>query len=1032
MSGNDELLRELLLEKYEPIAIVGVGLRFPGGTRTLGEFEEFLRSGGCGTGPIPGDRWDVDRYYAPGPAAKGKTSAAGGGFLDGLDQFDAGFFNISPKEAQYVDPQHRLALEATWEALEDANIDPTGLRGSDGGVYFGISCFDYLLEIGALADEELDAYMGTGTAHSAVPGRLSYLLGWRGPSIAIDTACSSSIVALDLAVAGLRKGDCGIAVCGGVNAIHHQLNHIVFAQAGMLSPDGRCKTFDNSADGYARSEGCGVLVLKRFSDAKRDGDKILALIRGTAVRQDGESGGLTVPNSAAQEAVMRAALRNSSLGPSDIQYVEAHGTGTSLGDPIEVRSIAAVFAESHTPADPVVIGSLKTNVGHMEAAAGIGGVIKTALQLRHAHIYPHLHMDTPSEHIPWPRLPVTVPTQGSPWQAPVRRAMVNSFGFAGTIASAVLEQAPPRSGPDEPDRWAGENEVFVLSARSEKALRLQAAKYLGFLRATPGAAVRDVAYTAAVGRAHFDHRIADVVNDAGGLAALLSGQRAAVAGEQPKVAMMFTGQGSQYPGMGRPLYERSPVFQEQLDECDRLFAPHLGRSIRDLILRDGSGDEISQTRYTQPALLALEYATAKMWMSWGVEPSVLIGHSIGEVAAAAVAGLFSLEDAVRLVAARSRLMQSVSAPGGMVSVQAAPDAVAPLVAEYPDVAFAAVNAPRLCVLSGGRDSLAGIVATLTKRSVTTKALTVSHAFHSPLMTEVFGEFRAAIADVEFREPTVTLISNVTGEVADLDLISTPDYWVRHIGSPVNFAAGMRAIAGRGRHVFVEVGPASTLAGLGRRCVDPAEHTWLGTMHPDDHAGDVLKRSVAEIYRTGAQISWAEYHRGREGRRITLPTYAFDRRRYWLPAGGRRAGGPAAAYHPLLGTEVSGPAARAEGARDFVATINPDRPGYLRDHVVLGQRVVPAAGYFEMLLALQDAVFGETGLPVADVDIHEPLIVPDDADVELLTRLRGTADGGATVQILQPDRRPGRRDRAASRHRADRRGGRAAARPSRDR
>jgi acyl transferase domain-containing protein/NAD(P)-dependent dehydrogenase (short-subunit alcohol dehydrogenase family)/acyl carrier protein len=1014
VSENDELLRELLLEKYEPIAIVGVGLRFPGGARTLEEFEEFLRSGGCGTGPIPGNRWDVDRYYASGPATKGKTSAAGGGFLDGLDQFDAAFFNISPKEAQYVDPQHRLALEATWEALENANIDPAALRGSDGGVYFGISCFDYLLESGALADEELDAHMGTGTAHSAVPGRLSYLLGWRGPSIAIDTACSSSIVALDLAVAGLRKGDCEIAVCGGVNAIHHQLNHIVFSQAGMLSPDGRCKTFDDSADGYARSEGCGVLVLKRFSDAKRDGDRILALIRGTAVRQDGESGGLTVPNSVAQKTVMRAALRNSALGPSDIQYVEAHGTGTSLGDPIEMRSIAEVFAESHTSANPVVVGSLKTNVGHMEAAAGIGGVIKAALQLRHAQIYPHLHMDKPSEHIPWSRSPVTVPTLGSPWQAPVRRAMVNSFGFAGTIASAVLEQAPPQRGSEEADWSAGENEVFVLSAKSEKALRLQAEKYLGFVQAKPRVALRDVAYTASVGRAHFDHRIAGVVNDFDGLAALLAGQSGATVGEQPKVAMLFTGQGSQYTGMGRPLYKRYPVFREHLDECDRLFAPHLGRSIRDLILGDSSGDEIDQTRYTQPALFALEYATAKLWMSWGVEPSVLIGHSIGEVIAAAVAGLFSLEDAVRLVAARSRLMQSVSATGGMVSVQAAVDAVAALVAEYPDVAFAAVNAPQLCVLSGGRDSLAEIVVKLTERGVTTKALVVSHAFHSPLMTEVFEEFTAAIANVEFREPDLTLISNVTGGVATLNLISTPEYWVRHIGSPVNFAAGMRAIAERGRHVFVEVGPTSTLVGLGRRCVNAAEHAWLCTMSPDDHAGDVVKRSVAEMYRAGLQISWADYHRGGTGRRITLPTYAFDRRRYWLPASAkRRADGQTAAHHPLLGTEVSDQVQRAKGERDFLATINPDRPGYLRDHVVLDQVVVPAACYFELLLALQDAVYGETGRQLGAVDIHEPLIVSDDFDVELLTRLRCTADGGSTVEISS--RIAGRDDAIERRH-----------------
>ncbi len=831
MSADDKLLRALLLEKYEPIAIVGVGLRFPGGATTLDEFETFLRAGECGTGPIPGDRWDVERYFESAPATRGKTSVRGGGFLDGIDQFDAPFFNLSPKEAQYVDPQHRQALEASWEALENAGIDPTALRGSSGGVYFGISCFDYVLETSALADEELNAYVGTGTAHSAVPGRISYLLGWRGPSIAIDTACSSSLVALDLAVTGLRKGDCKIAICGGVNVIHHQLNHIVFSQAGMLSPDGRCKTFDDSADGYARSEGCGVLILKRFSDAKRDGDRILALIRGTAVRQDGESGGLTVPNSLAQEAVMRAALQNSSLQPADIQYVEAHGTGTSLGDPIEMASITRVFSESHTTANPVVVGSLKTNLGHMEAAAGVGGIIKTALQLHQAQVYPHLHLDTPSSRIPWSTSPVTIPTRGSPWRAPVRRAIVNSFGFAGTIASAVLEQAPAQHDLAAPERPADDSEVLVLSAKSEKALHLQAGKYLEFLRENPGMPLRDIAYTAAVGRAHFDHRLAGVVRDHDELADLLALQTDSMAGDPPKVAMLFTGQGAQYPGMGRALYERYPVFREHLDTCDQLFTPHLGRSIRDIILGPDACDEIHQTRFTQPALFAVEYAAAKLWMSWGIEPSVLIGHSIGEVVAAAVAGLFSVADAVQLVAARSSLMQSVSAPGGMVSVQAGREALAPLVARYPDAAFAALNAPDLCVLSGGRDSLNEIVTKLTERGLVTKPLNVSHAFHSPLMAEVLEEFAASIANTAFREPNITLISDVTGQVATFEEVATPQYWVRHLRSPVNFVAGMQAIAERGRHLFLEVGPTATLLGLGRRCVDSGEHAWLATMGP---------------------------------------------------------------------------------------------------------------------------------------------------------------------------------------------------------
>jgi len=1010
--SRDDLLRELLLEKFEPIAIVGVGLRFPGGSTTLGEFESFLRSGGSGTGPVPTDRWDVEHYHQPGPAAKGRILSAGGGFLEDIDRFDAAFFNISPREAQFIDPQHRLALETTWEALENAGIDPVGLRGGNGGVYFGISCFDYLLEVGSLADEDLDAYTGTGTAHSAVPGRLSYLLGWRGPSMAVDTACSSSIVALDLAVAGLRRGDCDIAICGGVNAIHHPLNHIVFSQAGMLSQDGRCKTFDESADGYARSEGCGALVLKRYSDAKRAGDRILALVRGTAVRQDGESGGLTVPNSVAQEAVMRAALRNSSLDPADVGYVEAHGTGTSLGDPIEMRSIGSVFANSHTADNPVVVASLKTNLGHMEPAAGIGGVIKTVLQLHHAWFYPHLHLETPSSHIPWSKYPVRVPTEGSPWQASVRRAMVNSFGFAGTIATAVLEQAPDQPVPAADDDSDSGGQVFVLSAKSEKALRLQIARYRDFLAANRDLPLRDVAYTAAVGRSHFEHRIADVVADHDALAALLDQEPPGTPDATPPVAMLFTGQGSQYPGMGRALYQRHPVFREHLDECDRLFEPYLGRSVRDMILGSERDDSFDQTLFTQPMLFALEYATARLWQSFGVSPAVLIGHSIGEVVAAAIAEVFTLPDAVRLVAARARLMQSVTAPGGMVAVQATAADVAPFLAGYPDVAFAAFNAPQSCVVSGGRDALAEVVGKLTASGIRTRELVVSHAFHSPLMAEVYEPFAAEIADIEFHEPAIRLISNVTGAMATPELVCDPGYWVRHIGAPVDFAAGMQAIAGRGRHLFLEVGPDSTLLNLGRRCVKAVEHTWLASLGRDDPSGEAFKRAVAGAYRCGQPLVWAEYHRGAEGRRVTLPTYAFDRRRHWLPAGGRGAVA-ATARHPLLGAETSQPAGQAGGEREFVAAISPNLPGYLRDHVVLGQVVFPAAGYVELLLALQDAVYGQTRRPLRDLDITEPLIVPDDGEIELVTRLRPESDGTATVVVSS--RVPGQADAIERRH-----------------
>jgi acyl transferase domain-containing protein/NADPH:quinone reductase-like Zn-dependent oxidoreductase/acyl carrier protein len=1003
VSGTrEDLLHDLLLEKYEPIAIIGVGLRFPGGNRTPEQFAAFLRAGGSGMGPVPDDRWDVDRYYSAGPVIRGRTNADGGGFVDDVDAFDAAFFNISPKEARFVDPQQRMVLEAAWEALEDAGIDPTALRGTCSGVYIGVATSDYHMAASELADEDLDPAFGTGLAHSAVAGRVSYVLGLHGPSIALDTACSSSVVALDLAVTGLRRRDCNVAICGGVNLIHSPINHIVFSQAGMLAPDGRCKTFDDSADGYARSEGVGAMILKRFSDAKRDGDRVIALVRGTAVRQDGERGGLSVPNSLAQEDVMRAALAGAALAPADIQYVEAHGTGTALGDPIEMRSIAAVFAESHTSDRPLLVASLKTNIGHMEAAAGIGGLIKTALQLRDAQIYPHLHLEKPSTRIPWSRLPVAVPTGLAEWDAPVRRALVNSFGFAGTIAAAVLEQAPPRRQAAEPEHRAPKDaeHVFVLSAKSERALRQQIGRYRDYVRANPDAPVQDIAHTAAVGRAHFEHRVAGVVSDADSLFELLDKQSGALAAQPPTVAMLFTGQGSQYAGMGRPLYERHPVFREHLDACDRLFEPYLDRSVRALILGDADDPAlIDQTRFTQPALFALEYATAKLWMSWGVEPAVVLGHSIGEVVAAAVAGLFSLPDAVRLVAVRSRLMQSVTEPGGMVSVHSAADVVEPLLSGYPDVALAAINTPRLCVVSGGSRSLAAIVGKLAEQRIRTEPLAVSHAFHSPLMAEIAEAFAEGIAGIEYAEPERTLISNVTGEPARFEQVADPAYWVRQVESPVRFADGLRAIAARGSHLFLEVGPKPTLIGLGRRCVESAEHTWIGTMRAGDDSGSAPREAVAAAYRAGARIDWREYRRGAAGRRITLPTYAFDRRRHWLPEGGRRAGSLSAVRHPLLGVEITDAERHEAGWRVFSATISPDEPGYLREHVVFGQIVVPGAAYVELLLAAQDAVFGQTDRPLHDIEIHEPLILSDDRDVELVTRLRTASGGGAEVEVV---------------------------------
>ncbi|MGX7826262.1 type I polyketide synthase [Actinokineospora sp. 24-640] len=985
----------------EHIAIVGIGLRFPGGARTPGEFADFLRAGGSGIRPVPEDRWDVAAFRAASGGEKGKIQSPGGGFLDRIDEFDAGFFGISPKEAQYTDPQQRLLMETTWEALEDANVDPAALRGGNGGVYVGAGSIDYAMELNTLGDEELDGHLAAGITFFPMSGRLSYFLDWHGPSMTIDTACASSLTALHQAVVGLRRGECEVAVCAGVNALHYPRTSVIFSHANMLAPDGQCKTFDDAADGYVRAEGCGALVLMRLSDAEREGATVVAVIRGSAVGQDGDGPGLSVPNGAAQVRVMRAALADAGLSPADISYVEAHGTGTPLGDPIEMGAISDVFAESHTPAAPITVGSVKTNVGHLEPVAGIVGVVKAVLQMRDGVIYPHLNFTNPSGRIPWERYPVTVPTGCVPWSAERRRALVNSFGFAGTIAAAVIEEPAPAAA--EPPGADGPH-LFTLSAKNKRAMRNQVARYRRYLDEHPDADLGDLCYTGNVGRSHLPLRVAGVVADHAGLADLLdrhaaqldSGAGAPV--EIGKVAFLFSGQGTQYPGMGAALYRAYPRFRAAFDECDALFAAHLGHSVRDIAFGEVERpEELHQTLHTQTALFCLEYALATLWRSWGVRPNVLIGHSIGEVVAAAVAEVFSLPDAVRLVAARARLMQSVSAPGGMAAVRAPVSEVAPLLAAHPDLAIAAVNSPGQCVVSGGVAALDSVVADLGSRGIGVTRLAVSHAFHSPLMAEVFDEFRAAISDIAFAKPRFTLISNLTGKVARFADLGTPEYWVRHIAEPVQFAAGMAELQRRGPHVIVEIGPSAALSALAKRCVSAEDHRWAQSTDKSD-TGGTIRHALARLYTAGAAIRWPEVHRGRECRKVTLPTYGFDRKRYWLPVGAGPATAGAAGHHPLLGAETTTAEQAASGVREFRTRISPRTPGYLADHVVAGQVVFPGAGYVEMVFALQDAVYGETARAVSDLRISEPLFLADDRETEVAIRLTETSDGAAEVSI----------------------------------
>jgi acyl transferase domain-containing protein/NAD(P)-dependent dehydrogenase (short-subunit alcohol dehydrogenase family)/acyl carrier protein len=907
LRSKDEQLAALLREKYEPIAVVGMGLRCPGGNDDVDAFADFLREGRSGIGPLPeGERREMTHDAESGAGLL--DASPRGGFIEGVDQFDAAFFSVSPKEAPYVAPQQRLALETAWEALEHAGIDPLALRHSDSGVFMGVTSLDYIFEAADLAADDLTPYLAPGLTHSGVSGRVSYVLGLRGPSMSIDTTCSSSLVAAHLAVQALRSGECGIALVGGVNVIHNARSQAVLALGGMLSSDGQCKTFDETADGYARAEGCGVLVLKKLGDARRDGDTVHAVIRGSAVRQDGESAGLTAPNGAAQEEVMRAALSRSRLTPQDIQYVEAHGTGTALGDPTETDAITGVFGASHSGADPVLVGSLKTNIGHMEGAAGVGGLIKTILQLRERTVYPHLNLTSPSPFIAWDDAPFAVPTTAGPWPGEgVGRALVNSFGVTGTIASVVLE-GPPRdhaseaTATDHADAGAARtvteapsSDVVTFSAKSRASLRRLVERHLEHLERHPGISVADLCRTTNTGRAHFRHRTADVVHDRGDLARTLRKRLADLGSAEsggrsttPKVAYLFSGTGTQYAGMGGALYRQYSVFRDAIDACDRVFTPLTGFPPGALIRGgDDAPGRVHEARHLQPALFSLEYAMARLWLSWGVRPSVLVGHSLGEYAAAATAGLFSLEDAARLVAARGRLSGRLQGKGGMAAVGARAADVEPLLERYPDLAVGAVNGPSQCLLTGGSASLADAAERLGERGVKVTPLRGAAPYHCDLMSEIADEFRAELATVEFRTPTMAVVSNLTGRVARTGEMGTPDYWIRHLLEPVQFEACVQAVERRGRHVFVEMGPSTALTSLARTTATDPEHVWLSSTFRDDSTGDMIRRSLAGAYRAGVQVSWTGYHCDAPRTRVQLPTYPFDRKSYWLPTPQRR-------------------------------------------------------------------------------------------------------------------------------------------------
>ena len=885
---------------HAPLAVTGMALRLPGGVHDEDSLWRVLAEGRDAVGPVPPGRWDVEAHYADDPDAPGTMWTREGGFLDTDPAgFDAAFFGIAPLEAASMDPQQRFLLELAWHALEDAGLAPDRLAGSRTGVFVGVGNTDFGRAL--LADpDRIDAYAGSGGSLAVVAGRIAYVLGLQGPALSIDTACSASLVALHQACRSLRSGECDLALVAGINLMLSPAAHIAFTKARMMARDGRCKTFDAAADGYGRGEGAVVLVLQRDRDAQAQGARRLARIVGSAINQDGRSGGLTAPSGPQQEAVIRAALADARLAPADIDFVEAHGTGTPLGDPIELQALGAALGEGRAADRPLLVGSCKTNFGHLEAAAGLAGLAKLVVSLRRREVPPHLHFRTPNPLIPWARLPVEVPVARRPWPArpdgAPARAGVSAFGFSGTnahvIVEAVVDDAPAAARDDTP--WP----LLLLSARDDAALRELAVQWQARLDGADAAALAYLGFTASTGRARLPLRLAVSGADAPALQAALAAWRdgrtveglAAGRAGTPKVAFVFSGQGPQHSGMAAGLYRRSPVFRAALDRCAQGLAGLLDVPLTELLFDERHAARLDDTAVAQPALFAVEVALAELWRALGVEPEVVLGHSLGEYAAACVAGLFPLDDALRALVQRGRLTAALPGEGRMLSVQAGDADLRPLVAGWPDIEVAAYNGPRQTVLSGSRASIERLGAALDAAGLRWRALQISHAFHSAFVEPALAPYAEVLAGVRFGAARCAIVNNLHGSLGGADEMATPGYWLRQMRAPVRFAEGLQALLATGVTHVVEIGPHPVLLGLAAEAAPDAAVAWLPSLRRGDDRGRDLAESLARLHADGQRVDSAPLA---AARRVAAPPMPFQHRHHWIDGwhdGGRAAAG----------------------------------------------------------------------------------------------------------------------------------------------
>ncbi|MCC6696544.1 MAG: SDR family NAD(P)-dependent oxidoreductase [Candidatus Hydrogenedentes bacterium] len=969
----------------EPIAIVGIACRLPGATGPHA-FWNMLCQGREAIVEVPPDRWDVEEYYDPTPGTPGKTYARWGGFIDKIDLFDPGFFGISPREATRMDPQQRILLELAWNAIEDAGIDPDTLHGSRTGVFVGITGNDYGRV--QMNPAYTDMYMPTGNATSIAANRVSYFFNLRGPSMIVDTACSSSLVALHLACKSLWNREADAALAGGTNLLLSPTLTINLSLAGMLSKEGRCKAFDASADGFVRGEGAGFVVLKPLARALADGDAIYATVLATSVNSDGRSNGITAPSREAQEAALRDACRRAGIPPATIDYVEAHGTGTVLGDPIEASAIGTVLGVGRDPERPILLGSVKTNIGHLEGAAGIAGIIKAALCIKHRQIPPSLHFKNPNPNIPFDRLPLRVQTQLSPWPAWSEGAVagVSSFGFGGTNACAILGEAPQQA-PRTSASPSPFPHLLVLSAHDQKTLPAVAEVYADFLRSgdNQGIPPEDICYTAALHRKHFPQRLAVTGRDredlASGIEAFINGAAranvcvgAAVTDRRPHVAFVFPGQGTQWPGMGRRLLECSPVFREAVEEVDALFHPLGSWSILEEMARPAQESRLEETACAQPVLFALQTGLAAMWKSWGVEPDSVLGHSMGEAAAAFVAGALSLDDAVQVIHHRSRLMQRATGTGQMVSVSLPLEEVKTRLAAYGGrIGIGAVNSPTSVVVSGESDAVDELLEELTRDRAAFQSIARHYAFHSHLMDPFVSELEDALAAISPRAPAIPIYSTVTGARIDVHTSLDASYWGRNLRQTVLFHPAVDATIGDGVHVLLECSPHPTLRGPARQCIRSrgAKAVTVESLRKDEDDGAAVIQALGALHVAGFALDYRTVFPG-VGKRVALPTYPWQRQRCWLELGeadmwqGAWKGASSRGAHPFKPRKTDAPTPTWQFDLDMQAL------AFLREHQVQGSPILPATAFLEMALVAANAHFGSSGAILSDVTLFRPL------------------------------------------------------------